>query len=71
MREDRREIKARLAAALDDAEAIENRSIEEVRAALADQGIDPTASIKLAQKLARRSAGGRPIGQALATDRAV
>ena len=65
MREERGEIRARLAAALDEADAIENRPIEEVRAALADQGIDPTASIKLARKLAHGSAADDPSARLL------
>ena len=60
MREDRREIRARLAVALDETDAIENRPIEEVRPALAEQGIDPAASIKLARKLAHGSAADDP-----------
>ncbi len=53
---DRRQIRARLAAALDEAQAIESLPIDEVRAALFDLGVDPTASIRLAQRMASSGA---------------
>lgn len=53
MSADPRIIRARLLSGLDDALAIETRPIGEVRAALEEMGVDPEASIRLAQKLAQ------------------
>lgn len=58
MMADRKRIRAHLAAAFDDADAIETRPIEEVRAELAALGVDPAVSIRLAEKL--RSGGESP-----------
>ncbi len=65
MKEERRKVRARLAAGLDEVDAIEKRPIEEVRAALLEQGIDPAASIKLARRLAQGSAAGDPSARLL------
>lgn len=65
MTTDHARLRARLASALDDAGEIETRPIEDVRAALAEQGIDPTASIRLAQKLSHGGTTGDPAARLL------
>lgn len=62
---DQARMRARLASAFDDAGDIETRPIGLVRAALAELDIDPTASIRLAQKLARGSVTGDPAARLL------
>ena len=52
MSADRTRVRALLAAGLDDAASIETRPIDEIRAELARMGVDPTASIRLAQSVA-------------------
>ena len=65
MTSDRTRTRARLASALDEAADIEVRAIDEVRAALMEQGIDPTASIRLAQKLSLGGNAGDPAARLL------
>ena len=62
MTDSRIQTRARLASALDEVTEIELLPIEAVREALEEQGIDPTASIRLAKKFSRGRALDPSVG---------